>query len=51
MDLSCWIRIQEEKYPTKKEKSKEIHVLNCWVFSFEGGRLLLYVAWSSFIEA
>jgi hypothetical protein len=37
INLSCWIRIQEGKnYPQKKNKVKKFHVLNCWVFSFEG---------------
>jgi hypothetical protein len=37
INLSCWIRIQEGKNdPQKKKKVKEFHVLNCWMFSFEG---------------
>jgi hypothetical protein len=26
----------------KKKKVKKFHVLKCWMFSFEGWRLLLY---------
>jgi hypothetical protein len=39
INLSCWIwiRIQEGKNdPQKKKKVKKFHVLNCWMFSFEG---------------
>ncbi len=28
-----------QKWPTKKEKSKEIYVLKCWMSSFDGWRL------------
>jgi hypothetical protein len=36
-----WIRIQEGKNDQQKiEKNKEFHVLKCWMFSFEGWRLL-----------
>ncbi len=36
------IRIQEGKnYPQKKKIVKKVHVLKCWMFSFEGWRLLL----------
>jgi hypothetical protein len=30
-----------QKRPTKIEKIQKFHVLKCWMFSFEGGRLLL----------
>jgi hypothetical protein len=29
------------KLPTKIENVEKFHVLKCWMFSFEGGRLLL----------
>ncbi len=37
--LRIWIRIQEGKNPQKKVQN--FHVLKCWMFSFEGWRLLL----------
>ncbi len=40
INLSCWFRIQEGKNPGGK-KVEKFHVLNCWMFSFEGLRLLL----------
>jgi hypothetical protein len=39
INFSCWtrIRIQEGKNdPQKKKKVKKFHVLNGWMFSFEG---------------
>jgi hypothetical protein len=32
---------EEQKMTHKIEKSLEIHVLKCWMFFFEGPRLLL----------
>ncbi len=54
INLSCWIRIRiqegKKKWPTKKKKVKKFHVLNCWMFSFEGLKASL-VDWASFIVA
>jgi hypothetical protein len=36
-----WIRIQEGKNDHKKEKINQFHFLKCWMFFFEGRRLLL----------
>ncbi len=43
INLSCRIRIriQQDIFLTKIEKVKKFHVLKCWMFSFEGWRLLL----------
>ncbi len=35
------IRIQKGKNPQKRKKVKKYHVLKCWMFSYEGWRLLL----------
>ncbi len=42
LNLNCRIQIQEGKNdPQKKKKVKKFHVLNCWMVSFKGWRLLL----------
>jgi hypothetical protein len=42
------IRTQEGKQrPTNKKKVRKIHVLKSWIFSFDGGRLLLVTGRSS----
>jgi hypothetical protein len=44
INLCCWIRIRIQKGKNdhkKKKKVKKFHVLNCWMFSFEGWRLVL----------
>jgi hypothetical protein len=39
---AIWIRIQEGKnYPQKYKRALKFHFLKCWMFSFEGCRLLL----------
>jgi hypothetical protein len=41
ISLSCWIRIRiQESKVTHKNRKKNFHVLKCFMFSFEGERLL-----------
>jgi hypothetical protein len=42
--IRIWIRNpdpERQKFPTKIKKVKKFHVLKWWMFSFEGGRILL----------
>ncbi len=50
INLSCWIRIRiqiadpdpgGQKWPQKKKKVQNFHLLKCWMFSFEGWWLYL----------
>ncbi len=45
--IGMQIRIQKRlKLPTKLEKVKKFHALKCWMFSFDGWRLVSPVAWT-----
>jgi hypothetical protein len=37
--------------PQKKNKMKKVHVLKCWMFSFEIKAFSVPIPWMSFLEA